>query len=120
LDTRTVLPRVGTGRKERPVPLWQETARVLNAWCEALGEDTGQIAFPQARGKALSREGGDSLVKHALQRARPAGPCRAPKHITPPVVRHTTARHLLQAGGDVATIALGLGQERLETTHVSL
>ena len=37
--------------------------------------------------------------------------------VSPHVVRHTTAMHLLQAGVDMATIALWLGHERLETTH---
>ena len=32
-------------------------------------------------------------------------------------MRHTTAMHLLQAGVDMATIALWLGHECLETTH---
>ena len=53
---------IGKGRKERAVPLWQETTRVLKAWFEELGDDTGQIAFPNARGKALSREGVDYLL----------------------------------------------------------
>jgi site-specific recombinase XerD len=35
-------------------------------------------------------------------------------------MRHTTALHLLQAGVDIATIALWLGHESLETTHVYL
>src|SRR5438128_8692604 len=34
--------------------------------------------------------------------------------------RHTTAMHLLQAGVDIATIALWLGHESIETTHVYL
>ena len=34
--------------------------------------------------------------------------------------RHTTATHLLQAGIDMATIALWLGYESVETTHVYL
>ena len=37
--------------------------------------------------------------------------------MSPHVIRHTTAMHLLQAGVDVATIALWLGHEGLETTH---
>ena len=41
----------------------------------------------------------------------------AAKRVSPHVVRHTTAMHLLQAGVDIATIALWLGHERLETTH---
>ncbi len=40
------------------------------------------------------------------------------KKITPHVLRHTTALHLLQAGVDIAVIALCLGHESIETTHV--
>jgi len=36
------------------------------------------------------------------------------------VVRHSTAMHLLQSGVDIAVIALWLGHESIETTHVSL
>src|SRR6516165_8026 len=81
---------------------------VLKGWFEELGEDTGPMAFPNARGKALSREGVDYLLQQAIQRAIPACPSLATKHITPHVVRHTTAMHLLQAGVDIATLACGL------------
>jgi integrase/recombinase XerD len=110
----------GKGRKERPVPLWTETAHVLKAWFEELGEAAGPIAFPNARGKALSREGVAYLLHQARQRALPACPSLATKHLTPHVVRHTTAMHLLQAGVDIATIALWLGHESIETTHMYL
>ena len=33
------------------------------------------------------------------------------------MIRHTTAMHLLQAGVDIAVIALWLGHESIETTH---
>ena len=42
------------------------------------------------------------------------------KNVTPHVIRHTTAMHLLQAGIDIATIALWLGHESIETTHIYL
>jgi integrase/recombinase XerD len=113
----TFLQLVGKGRKERTVPLWPNTAQVLKAWFDELGDDAGPIAFPNARGKALSREGVDYLLQHARQRAIPACPSLATKHITPHVVRHSTAMHLLQAGVDIATIALWLGHESIETTH---
>ena len=114
------LQLTGKGRKERTVPLWTDTAQVLKAWFEELGDDVGPMAFPNARGKALSREGVDYLLKQAVQRAIPACPSLATKNITPHVVRHSTALHLLQAGVDIATIALWLGHESIETTHMYL
>ena len=93
---------------------------VLKAWFEELGDDVGSMAFPNARGKALSREGVDYLRKQAVQRAIPACPSLATKNITPHVVRHSTAIHLLQVGVDIATMALWLGHESIETTHMYL
>ena len=78
------------------------------------------VAFPSARGTALSRDGVDYLVKQAIQRAVASCPSLATKHISPHVIRHTTAMHLLQAGVDIATIALWLGHESIETTHMYL
>jgi integrase/recombinase XerD len=116
----TFVQLTGKGRKERTVPLWSDTAQVLKAWFEELGDDAGPIVFPNARGKALSREGVDYLLKQAVQRAISACPSLATKNITPHVMRHSTAMHLLQAGVDIATIALWLGHESIETTHVYL
>ena len=116
----TFLQLTGKGRKERTVPLWADTAQALNAWFEELGDDAWPIAFPNARGKALSREGVDYLLKQAVRRAMPTCSSLASKNITPHVVRHATAMHLLQAGVDIATIALWLGHESIETTHVYL
>jgi integrase/recombinase XerD len=84
----TFLQLVGKGRKERTVPLWPTTAQVLKAWFEELRDDAGPIAFPNARGKALSREGVDYLLQHAMRRAIPACPSLATKHVTPHMVRH--------------------------------
>jgi site-specific recombinase XerD len=116
----TFLQLVGKGRKERTVPLWADTAQTLKAWFEELGDHAWPIAFPNVRGKALTREGVNYLLKQAVQRAMPVCPSLASKNITPHVVRHSTAMHLLQAGVDVATIALWLGHESIETTHMYL
>jgi integrase len=116
----TFLQLTGKGRKERTVPLRPDTAQVLKAWFDELGDHAGHIAFPNARGKALSREGVDYLLKQAIQRAIPACPSLATKNITPHVVRHSTAMHMHQAGIDIDTIALWLGHESIETTHVYL
>jgi integrase/recombinase XerD len=116
----TFLQLTGKGRKERTIPLWPTTSQVLRTWFTELGAQADRIAFPSARGKPLSRDGVDYLLKQALQRALPACPSIATKHISPHVIRHTTAMHLLQAGVDIATIALWLGHESIETTHVYL
>jgi site-specific recombinase XerD len=116
----TFLQLTGKGRKERTIPLWSDTAQILKAWFAELGDVAEPMAFPNARGKALSREGVDYLLQHAIQRAIPACPSLATKNITPHVIRHSTAMHLLQAGVDIATIALWLGHESIETTHMYL
>ena len=110
----------GKGRKERTVPLWPETRQVLKIWFDELSDKANGVAFPNARGKALSRDGVNYLLKQAAQKALPHCPSLATKRITPHLVRHSTALHLLQAGVDIATIALWLGHESIETTHVYL
>ena len=116
----TFLQLTGKGRKERTIPLWPITSQGLKTWVAELGAQADRIAFPSARGKSLSRDGVDYLLQQAIQRAIPACPSLAIKHISPHVIRHTTAMHLLQAGVDIATIALWLGHESIETTHVYL
>jgi integrase/recombinase XerD len=116
----TFVQLTGKGRQARTVPLWPNTAQVVKAWFSELGDAAGPLAFPNARGKALSREGVAYLLQQAIQRALPACPSLATKNISPHVLRHSTATHLLQAGVDIATIALWLGHESIETTHVYL
>ena len=116
----TFLQLFGKGRKERTIPLWAETVHVLRAWFHEVGEHTPNIAFPSVRGKSLSRDGVDYLLKRAVQRAVVNCPHLTTQKISPHIIRHTTAMHLLQAGVDIATIALWLGHESIETTHVYL
>jgi integrase/recombinase XerD len=78
------------------------------------------MAFPNARGKPLSRHGVNYLLHQAVTKAMTSCPSLQNKSVTPHVIRHTTAMHLLQAGIDIATIALWLGHESIETTHIYL
>jgi site-specific recombinase XerD len=59
-------------------------------------------------------------LKEAAQQATAACPSLATKHVSPHLIRHTTAMTLLQAGVDIAVIALWLGHESIETTHIYL
>jgi site-specific recombinase XerD len=106
----------GKGRKERDIPLWPNTSRVLKAWFKELGTATSELAFPSARGGRLSRNGVDYILKRAAAKAQ----CQSlkGKRVHPHAVRHTTGTHLLQSGVDISVIALWLGHESIETTHV--
>jgi integrase/recombinase XerD len=116
----TFLQLTGKGRKERTVPLWPQTSQVLQAWFDELGDRGNPSAFPSARGRPLSREGVDYILQKAVQKATSVCPSLRIKRITPHVMRHTTALHLLQSGVDIAVIALWLGHESIETTNVYL
>ena len=109
---------LGKGRKERVVPLWSDTAQVLRAWFRELGNHGNGVVFPGVRGPALSRDGVDHLLRRAVATAVTACPSLGAKKVSPHVLRHSTAMHLFQAGVDMAVIALWLGHESLETTHV--
>ncbi len=106
----------GKGRKERDIPLWANTARVLKTWFRELEGTSNVLAFPSARGQRLSRNGVDYILKQAVARAECA--TLRGKRIHPHAVRHTTGAHLLQSGVDISVIALWLGHESIETTHV--
>jgi integrase/recombinase XerD len=114
----TCLDLPGQGRKERTVPRWPQTRRVLQTWFREGRAAAAQMAFPNTRGKPLPRPGGRSLRQQVVHVATTACPSLRPTTVSPHVIRHTTAMHLLQAGVDIAVIALWLGHESLETTPV--
>ena len=113
----TYLQLHGKGRKERTVPLWPHTARVLETWFRELANTCGSVAFPNARGHQMARDGVEYILRQAVQQASRSCPTLATRSISPHVVRHATATHLLQSGVDIAVIALWLGHESIETTH---
>lgn len=112
----TFVHLLGKGRKERNLPLWPKTARTLKVWFRELESSTTPLAFPSTRGQRLSRNGVDYILKHAVAHAN--CPSLGSKRIHPHAIRHTTGSHLLQSGVDISVIALWLGHESIETTHV--
>ena len=65
----TFLHRHGKGRKERTVPLWPQTCRVLQAWLPEVGPQEDQLVFPNARGAPLSRHGVMYLLQQVVHKA---------------------------------------------------
>lgn len=110
----------GKGRKERCTPLSRATARVLRAWIAECGATGADLLFQSLRRTQLSHDAVERLVSKYAQVAGRSCPTLARKHVTPHVLRHTTAVQLLEAGVDRAIIALWLGHEQVETTQIYL
>lgn len=111
---------LGKGRKNRCTPLRKETVKTLREWLrERRGEPCDPL-FPSQRGGPLSRDSIEHIVhKHVTVASQQCASLQH-KHVTPHVLRHTTAMELLQHGVDSAVIALWLGHESIETTQIYL
>lgn len=107
----------GKGRKERTVPLWPKTARQVRQWLEELPGEPATPVFANRLGGRLSRFGIEKRLAQAAQKAALVCPSLQRRRVSPHILRHTTAMHLLQAGVDITAIALWLGHESPLTTH---
>lgn len=110
----------GKGRKQRCTPLRRDAAATLAAWLRECHPEPPDPIFLTARGRTLSRDAVERAVSKYAQRAQRDCPSLRRKHVTPHVLRHTTAMELLQHGVDRSVIALWLGHESVETTQMYL
>jgi integrase/recombinase XerD len=109
---------IGKGRKERTTPLSTAAAAVIASW---LKEPTGTPAdplFPGPRGRPLTRDAIRRVVERHVAAAVSSCPSLETKRVAPHVLRHSCAMQLLEAGVDVAVIALWLGHESIRTTDI--
>ena len=124
LDTEQRLVRLfGKGAKERIVPYGGSAARALDAWFAADGRvafvpqrwrrrDDADAVFLNQRGGRLSRQAAWNIVK---QRALRAG---LTADLSPHVLRHSCATHLLDHGADLRIVQEMLGHASISTTQV--
>lgn len=106
----------GKGRKERVVVLSAETTAFLRRWDRDLG-DGPTVLFPNRAGGTMTRSGAHARLRVAVKRAAETCPSLRNRKVSPHMIRHTTAMHLLQSGMNLAAIALFLGHEDVQTTH---
>jgi site-specific recombinase XerD len=106
----------GKGRKERVAALSRGTTALLRRWVRELGDRTAAL-FPNRSAEPMTRSGARSRLLVTARRAAAACPSLRLKRVSPHVIRHTTAMHLLQSGLDLPSIALFLGHEHMQTTH---
>ena len=106
----------GKGRKERVVVLSRDATAVLRRWDRELPAATAPL-FPNRAGKAMTRSGVHARLRVAVVRAAESCPSLRDRRVSPHIIRHTTAMHLLQSGLNLQAIALFLGHEDVQTTH---
>ena len=102
----------GKGGKRRQCPLWPRTERVLSELVQ--GRAAGDAVFLSRQRRPYTRFG----VYRLVERCAAQVPSLAGRTVTPHMVRHTSACHLLQAGVDLNTIRAWLGHASLDTTNI--
>lgn len=108
----------GKGRKERCVPLWNTTSRLLKQWMKEISDNSATPLFPDVNGNALSRSGVEFRLKCCAKKGTQICPSLGKQSVSPHLIRHTTAMHMLHAGVDISVIAMWLGHESIQTTHL--
>jgi integrase/recombinase XerD len=107
---------VGKGGKTRHCPLWPATMTSLRALTQ--GRSAEEPVFRNRRRMPVTRFVVHAIVTRYVTEAAIACPSLAKKAISPHVIRHTTATHLLRAGVDINTIRAWLGHVSIDTTNV--
>lgn len=107
---------IGKGNKERRCPLWQSTLKLL--YDLSSKREMVEPVFLNRCHQPMTRSGLYTLVKRCANRASELAPSLKDKLVSPHVIRHTTASHLLQAGVDINTIRGWLGHVSLVTTNI--
>jgi integrase/recombinase XerD len=111
----------GKGRKERITPLTKQTVKAIRTYLrDRIAAAPTSPLFLSRRGSALSRDAVEHLVEVHRTRAAKKCPSLATKHLSPHVLRHTSAMLLLRSGVDRSVIALWLGHESIQTTEIYL
>ena len=118
LDRSSSILIHGKGRKERTVPLWPTTANQIRLWLRQNPRALDQPLFPNRTGGPMTRTGVTDRLKLAVAAASAHCPQLKRRRISPHIVRHATAMHMLQSGIDITVIALWLGHSSPATTHM--
>ncbi len=118
LDLKTGIVRtVGKGEKTRLVPVGRSALEAIEDYLARFREPilkkaSSEYLFVTGRGSAMSRQAFWKLLRrHGL--AAGIG-----KPITPHVLRHSFATHLLERGADLRSLQLMLGHADISTTEI--
>lgn len=103
--------------KERTIPLGKMSLKALKDYVEKVRDlllrtDSEKALFVNINGKRLTRQGFWKIIKYYKEQAH------IEKDITPHVLRHSFATHLLQNGADLKSIQTMLGHSDISSTQV--
>ncbi len=106
-----------TGEKHRNIPLGNLSKEALKDYVEnarpiLIKDDSVTALFVNTNGQRLTRQGFWKIIKYYKEQAH------ITKDITPHVLRHSFATHLLQNGADLKSIQLMLGHSDISSTQV--
>lgn len=104
----------GKGAKERLVPMHTGAIDALNKWLELRGDTNSKYVFP-SNGKTghITRDGFFKILKKCAVLAG-----ISPNRVSPHVLRHSFASHLLAGGANLRAIQTMLGHEDISTTQI--
>jgi integrase/recombinase XerD len=119
----SMLRAFGKGAKERVVPVGRLAREALGAWIEPAGRGAlvparwarrgdAEAVFLNARGGRLSRQGAWGVVRQYGDRVGLGD------RLTPHVLRHSCATHMLDHGADIRVVQELLGHASISTTQV--
>lgn len=105
------------GMKKRNIPLGSLSLKALVEYIEKsrpilIKDESNKALFVNINGKRLTRQGFWKIVKYYKDQAH------ITKEITPHVLRHSFATHLLQNGADLKAIQTMLGHSDISSTQV--
>ena len=106
----------GKGKKERIIPLGEVASYYLKVYLndyrsKLLKRNTYQV-FLNNHGKPITRQGFNYILENIRELTG------IEKEITPHVLRHSFATHLLEGGADIRSIQEMLGHENISTTNI--
>ena len=103
--------------KQRIIPLGKLSLKALNEYItkarpNLIRDEKEQALFVNINGRRLTRQGFWKIIKFYKEQAHIS------KDITPHVLRHSFATHLLQNGADLKSIQAMLGHSDISSTQV--
>ena len=117
--TMGFIQTVGKGDKERIIPIGGEAIKWLNDYLEysrplleRRAEEISPYVFLNARGRGLTRQGVWKNIKKIVQEAG------IKQNVTPHMLRHSFATHLLENGADLRIVQELLGHSDISTTQI--